>query len=95
MNSPPIRNFLTWLPLIAAIVGGAIAWGSTNERVNQLEVKATTAVQDHDRIIRIETQITQITRGQGELKEDVKELERAINAGFADLLKEINKERDG
>ena len=95
MNSPPVRSLLTILPLLAAVVTGAIAWGATNERVNQLETKAATATEDHDRIVRIETQITTIQTGQGELKQDVKELEKAINAGFADLLKEMNRQREG
>lgn len=100
MTSPPIRNMLTWAPVTFAIIAGAITWGVTTQRVQALEDKAETASNDHDRIVRIETQITTVTTSVGDVREeqkeiraDVRRLEGTINDNFRMLLEEVRKQR--
>ena len=100
MSSPPIRTMLTWLPLAAAVVAGAISWGVTAQKVEALETAAGRSSDDHDRIVRIETQITTVTTSVGDIKteqkeirSDVRRLEGTINDNFRMLLEEVRRQR--
>jgi hypothetical protein len=102
MSPGNLRGLFTWLPLIILGGTGLIAWGQTSQRVEVLEEKAQRAVDDHDRIVRIETQMTSMTttmseiRGeQKELGEDVQNLEKTLQSSFNVLLQELRNPRDG
>jgi septal ring factor EnvC (AmiA/AmiB activator) len=91
-----MRHLIAWLPLLAVAGTGLMAWGATSQRVADLENKAKRAVDDHDRIVRIETQIESVTTTiseirteQKEVADDVQRLEQTIQDSFRELLQEL------
>ena len=101
MSPPNGKQLLLWLPLILAVITGAVAWGQNANRISQLEKAAEEASTDHDRIVRIETEIKVVKEGQKELSddvnkldEDVRQLESTIRSEFATLLAELRRSRE-
>lgn len=100
MSPGNYKTILTWLPLIILGATGLIAWGQTAQRVDALEEKAARAIDDHDRIVRIETQIEVITTTisdvrteQKAVKEDIDRLEDTVQQSFAELLQELRRQQ--
>lgn len=101
MQSPPGKALMFYLPLALAVVAGGVAWGGQQQKIEKLESQQAIAADDHDRIVRIETQITTITTQMGEgkterkaLADSVDALESEVQKGFSDLLLELQRQRN-
>ena len=109
MSSPAVDQSLHYMrknwPILSAIAVGIFLWGGLVMKVNALEEKSKIRDEDHDAIVRIETEIaviknefaqsrrTQETfrKEQREFREDI---EDKIDQNFQMLLREL-RERPG
>lgn len=67
----------TW-PIIVVIAGGLVAWGNIRADVAHIAKQQDEQFSDHDRIVRIEEQQKQATQDIREMKQDLKEIAKAV-----------------
>lgn len=70
----------TAITLILAAVSGGMWMGALASDVETLEEAQLIVKEDHDRLIKVETEVEQVKDDVEEIKDDVKEILTAVNA---------------
>lgn len=70
------EDIMKYWPLATVIACGCVAWGSLQAEVADLKEKATAALTDHDRLVRMEEQQKSTKDSVDEIKTIVKEIAR-------------------
>lgn len=70
--------FVKFWPVVIVAGGGLIGWGTLSSDVSHLQEEQRTSVEDHDRIVRMETEQKAMKESLDEIKSDVKDIARAV-----------------
>lgn len=100
MTSPAVDQSLHYArknwPILSALVAGAVLYGVLFNKVEALEDKSKTRDEDHDAIVRVETevssmkdQVAAVVAEQKTLHSDIVNLERRMNENFTEILQEL------
>lgn len=86
------QHWMAWLPIAIIAATGMMAWGDTMARVSNLEKGESQIDVDHDRVVRIETQVEQIQNSVQNVHDDVEKVKQQIDTKFDLLLIEVRRQ---